>query len=79
MVWTTIIWDDMGGGNVEHIAEHGLTREDVDYLLSTFDEMDRSRSSENLIVFGWIGGRRIAVVVEEIDDDTVYPVTAYEV
>ncbi len=26
----TIFWDDDSGGNAEHVAEHGLTLEEVD-------------------------------------------------
>ena len=48
MPWYDIIWNYEPGGNVDHVAEHGLTPDEV-------------------------------VVYEEIDDVTVYPVTAYEV
>ena len=30
MAYVEIIWDDEPGGNVEHIAEHELTPEDVE-------------------------------------------------
>src|SRR5438093_64832 len=30
---TTVIWDDEPGQNVDHIAEHGLTPEEVDEVL----------------------------------------------
>lgn len=79
MTWTSVIWDDSEGGNVEHIAEHGLTIDDVEHVLTTFDGIDLSHTSGSTIVFGWIGNKRIAVVVEEIDDETIFPVTAYEV
>lgn len=79
MAWETIIWDDLEGGNVDHIAEHGLTMEDVEHVMATFDRMERSRSSECLLIFGWVGLRRVVVAIEEIDVSTVYPVTAYEV
>ena len=29
----TIIWDDEPGENVEHVAEHGLTPDEVDEIL----------------------------------------------
>jgi hypothetical protein len=29
----TVIWDDEPGGNVEHIAEHRLTPDEVDEVL----------------------------------------------
>lgn len=35
MGWTQIIWDPTPGGNVEHVEEHDLTTDDVDYVLET--------------------------------------------
>ena len=35
MDWTHIIWDDLPGGNVEHVEEHDLTTDEVDYVLET--------------------------------------------
>lgn len=29
----SVVWDDEPGGNVEHVAEHGLTPGEVDELL----------------------------------------------
>ena len=29
----TVIWDDEPGGNVEHVAENGLTPDEVDEVL----------------------------------------------
>jgi hypothetical protein len=29
----TVIWDDEPSGNVDHIAEHGLTPDEVDEVL----------------------------------------------
>jgi hypothetical protein len=75
-----VIWNSEPGGNVEHIAEHDLTPEDIEDVLFDPAERDRSRSSGLPIVFGFTsGGRYIAVVYEQIDASTVYPVTAYEV
>lgn len=80
MPWYDIIWNDEPGGNVEHIAEHGLTPEDVEEVV--FNPLDEtiSRSSGRPVVTGYTpDGRLILVVYEEIDDVTIYPVTAYEV
>ena len=74
------IWDteDDPRGNVRHIAEHGLTPEDVEDVLFGVHELDKSRSSGSPIAFGFTSsGRYICVVFEWVDDDTVYPVTAY--
>jgi len=77
MPWFDILWTD----EIErHIAEHGLTLEDVRHVLWNFDDEDVSRSSGRPIRFGMTpGGLYIAVVFEWIDDVTIEPVTAYEV
>jgi hypothetical protein len=82
----SIIWDHDANdpdGNVGHIAEHGLTPEEVDsVLINPTNPTAVSRSSGNPAVFGWtMTGRYIIVVYEEVMDDprTVYPITAYEV
>jgi uncharacterized DUF497 family protein len=80
MKWTHVIWDPLPGGNVEHVEEHDLTTDDVDHVLENPEAMDTSKSSGRPCVFGHVGdGRYIVVLYEEVDDDTVIPVTAYEV
>src|SRR5262245_41586675 len=80
MPWYDFIWNNEPGGNVEHIAEHGLTPEDVEAVICNPLEKTTSRSSGRPVVTGYTpDGRLILVVYEEIDDVTVYPVTAYEV
>lgn len=68
------------GGDIEYIAEHDLTTEEVEHVLSNPVERDMSDSSGRPIVFGYTaGGRFITVVYEEIDLITVYPITAFDV
>ncbi|MCI0334801.1 MAG: DUF4258 domain-containing protein [Planctomycetes bacterium] len=77
-----IIWDlpDDPDGNVQHIAEHGLVPSDVEHVLKHPTRRSKSRSSSRPIVFGQTpSGENIAVVYEELDDSTYYPVTAYVV
>ena len=75
-----IIWNDEPGGNIEHVEEHGLTTEDVEHVLTNFESRDVSRSSGLPCVFGYTqDGTFIIVVFELIDDESVCPVTAYEV
>ena len=75
-----IIWDEEPGGNVEHIEEHGLTIDDVEFVLANPESTAVSRSSERPCVFGHTpDGVYIIVVYEQVDEDTVNPVTAYEV
>ena len=72
--------DDAPAGNVRQIAEHGITQEEVEEVLENPQGIETSRSSGRPIAFGMTAtGRLIAVVYEESDRDTVYPVTAYEV
>lgn len=80
MNWTQVVWDDSPGGNVEHVEEHDLTTDEVDHVLEHSESADFSRSSGRPCVFGHLpDGRYIVVVYEEIDPQTVLPVTAYEV
>ena len=68
------------GGNVQHFAEHGVTKAEAEEVLQNPADEDISRSSGLPVVFGdTSAGRRLMVVYEEIDSDTVYPVTAYDV
>jgi hypothetical protein len=76
------IWDlpDDPRGNVQHIAEHGLTPIDVEYVLNHPQRRRTSRLSGRPMVFGLTPSREcIAVVFEQIDESTVYPITAYVV
>jgi hypothetical protein len=79
-----IAWDDDDPeGNVQHIAAHGLSRDEVEsVLLETGNVEGTSRSSGRPIVFGWTStGRFIAVVYEWSSGNppAVYPITGYEV
>ncbi|MEM9943688.1 MAG: hypothetical protein AAF939_19150 [Planctomycetota bacterium] len=80
MIYLEVIWDDEPSGNVEHIAEHDLTLEDVEAVLCHPLDNDISRSSGLPIVFGFTPVRRyILVVYERLSDVKVYPITAYDV
>ena len=49
-------------------------------VLQNATDVDVSHSSGRPVVFGDTdAGRHLMVVYEEIDADTIYPVTAYEV
>lgn len=82
MGFAKAIWDldDDPQGNVRHVAEHDVTKEEVEEVLRNPLGIESSRSSGSPIAFGETAtGRLIAVIFEQIDEDTVYPVTAYEV
>ena len=82
MRFLQVIWDDDDNpeGNVCHIAEHGLTIEDVEFVVENPTTEETSRATGRPCCFGYTpGGDFIIVVYEEIDEETIYPVTAYEV
>lgn len=82
MAYIWVVWDleDDLEGNLHHIAEHGVTRDEVEQVLRNPTGVESSRSSGRPIAFGETDtGRLIAVIYQQISDDTVYPVTAYEV
>ena len=77
-----IIWDDESDadGNIQHIAEHGLTIDDVEYVLMNPTQEGVSRSSGRPCCLGYTeSGDYIIVIYEQYDDDMLYPVTAYDV
>ena len=70
------IWN----GNVEHSEEHGLTVEDVEYVLANSIRKSTSRLTGLPCVFGYTPDDVFIIVVYEVfDQETVYPVTACEV
>jgi uncharacterized DUF497 family protein len=82
MAYVSIIWDldDDPDGNVQHCADHGVTKEEVEEVLDNAIDADVSRSSGRPVVFGDTStGKHLMVAFDEIDEDTVYPITAYEV
>lgn len=81
MRFAAILWDmdDDPDGNVQHCADHGVTREEVEEVLENAMDFDISRSSGRPVVFGNTStGRHLMVVYESVDANTVYPITAYE-
>ena len=76
------LWDDAPGGNVEHVAEHGLTPEEVE---SAFDDIEietTSRTTGRPAIFGRTFKGDAIFVVYDLDTDSdgnefVYVRTAY--
>ncbi len=59
---------------------HRLKPEDIEPIVLNPDRVSLSRSSGRPIAFGITDdGREVAVVYEQIDECTVYPITAFEV
>lgn len=77
-----IIWDDPDDldGNVQHILEHGLEIEDVEEVLENPTSEGTSTSSGRACVWGYtLEEVYIIVIYEEVDEDAIRVVTAYEV
>jgi hypothetical protein len=65
---------------IAHLAEHDITPEDFERVLSKPVTQDFSHSSGSPAAFGYTeDGRYIIAVFDFIDDTTVLPITAYEV
>jgi uncharacterized DUF497 family protein len=77
-MWFDFFWTDEAE---EHLAEHGVTRNDFEHVVSeSCGSETLSRSTGRPVVFGYTeDGRYIACVFDWIDDITIEPVTAYEV
>lgn len=79
----TVIWDEEPGGNVDHVAENGLTPDEVDeVLLDETLSTAFSNSTGRPCKFGSTStGKYIIVVWGEVNEEPrmIYPVTAYEV
>ena len=76
-----ILWDleDDPDGNVQHLADHGVSREEFEEIIFHPHAFDRSRSTGRHIAIGETStGRTLIVVFDELDDSTIYPITAYE-
>jgi uncharacterized DUF497 family protein len=82
MKYTSIFWDgdDDPDGNVQHIAEHDLTVDDVEEALAAPVSEGFSDSTGFPAIWGYVpDGRFVIVIYEQIDDETIRPITAYEV
>ncbi len=78
----SVWWDleDEPDGNVQHIAEHGLEVEEVEEVLGSPTSEGVSASSGLPAVWGYtLEGNHLIVVFEQVDEDTIRVVTAYEV
>ncbi|MGL4552127.1 MAG: hypothetical protein ACRC33_13180 [Gemmataceae bacterium] len=54
MAFDSILWDldDDPEGNAQHIAEHGITKEEVEDVFQNATDRDVSRSSGRPVIFG---------------------------
>ncbi len=84
MEFVEFIWDlpNDPRGNIQHIAEHGVTAEEAEEVVREgYVAAEASRSSGLPTAVGWTStGKRLAVIFEVADPSqpTVYVLTAYE-
>ena len=65
---------------VAHLAEHGVTPEEFEEIVSNSSFIKLSRSTGNPLSVGLTAeGRRICCIFRWIDADTIEAITAYEV
>jgi hypothetical protein len=65
---------------IEHLAEHDVTPDEFEEIVSDPEYEDVSRSSGNPLAIGYTSeGRHLCCVFRFLDDDTIEPITAYEV
>jgi hypothetical protein len=84
MAEVRIIWDlgDDPEGNVQHIAEHGITPEEVEEVITDrYKPAVASRSCGLPATFGWTStGKHLWVIFEYAEEDppAIRPVIAFE-
>lgn len=65
---------------VEHLAEHDVTPDEFEEIVSNPESEEVSRTTGNPVAFGSTSeGRWLCCVFKRLDLDTIEPVTAYEV
>ena len=76
MAWFDCFWYDE---NRDHLAQHGVTPEEFEYVVCHPKITGVSDSSGNPLVKGYTStGRWLVCIYESIDDVSILPVTAYE-
>lgn len=77
MAYYDFIWTEE---IIEHLTEHGISQDDFEQVTCNPVSKGLSRSSGLPAVWGYTDdGRYVIAIYEEIDADTILPVTAYEV
>jgi uncharacterized DUF497 family protein len=70
MPFYLFIWDNE---NEQHLADHGVTRDEFEEVVCNPDVVDQSRSTGRPIAFAATStGKYLACIYELVDDSTVY-------
>ncbi len=65
---------------IDHLAEHDVSQEDFETIVSNPESEDVSRTTGKPIAFGTTSdGRSLCCVFRRIGDDIIEPVTAFDV
>lgn len=64
---------------IEHLAEHDVSPDEFEQVVCHPHSTGKSRSSGLPTAEATISGRRLFCVYRVMDDDTIFPVTAYEI
>jgi uncharacterized DUF497 family protein len=71
------VWDEV---NQEHVAQHGVSKEESEKVFLHPEWTGRSRRSGRPVARGWTStGKYLLCVYEMLDELQVYPITAYQV
>ncbi len=77
MAYFEFVWTDE---IIDHLAEHAVSPEDFEEVVSFPDRRGKSRSTGSPCCWGETSsGRHLICVSEEVDEMTIVPVTAYDV
>ena len=77
MAFLDFIWTEE---IIKHLSDHGISQDDFEAVVCHPTSTGLSRSSGLPVSWGYTSdGRYILVVYERIEQETILPVTAYEV
>ena len=69
------LWDEQ---NEEHVAQHGITKEEFEFVVLNGDRVVIARDSGRPMVFGLTEAGRSICCVFDFEDDFCIPVTAFD-
>ncbi|MDP1799689.1 MAG: hypothetical protein Q8K78_19505 [Planctomycetaceae bacterium] len=75
MPWFDYFWYTE---NVQHLAEHGVTPEEFEEVVTAARWIETSSSGSDMVRGSTAAGRFLVCVFDQIDDVSVIPITAYE-
>jgi len=75
MIWNDYFWTPEA---LEKIFEHGLTQEEVEFIIEHPENVEPNRSTGRTVAEGYAHtGTYVVVIYERIDEITILPITAF--